>query len=83
MLPVPDFALGDQIELRKPHACGGTLWQVARLGADIGLTCVTCRHRIMLARRDLERRLRSRVATGTALTEHRETTVADESDGPV
>ena len=55
------FSIGETVELRRPHACGGSRWLVTRVGADIGLQCLTCEHRIMLARRDLERRLRAGV----------------------
>jgi hypothetical protein len=51
--------LGDVVRLRKPHACGGTDWTIVRLGADIGLRCETCQHRILLARGLFERRLKS------------------------
>ena len=49
----------DVVRLRKPHACGGTDWTVVRLGADIGLVCEKCHHRIMLARGVFERRLKA------------------------
>jgi hypothetical protein len=55
--PVLELRLGDRLRLRKPHPCGGDAWQVIRLGADIGLRCETCGRRVLLARRDLERRL--------------------------
>lgn len=48
--------LGDRIRLRKAHPCGGHEWTVVRLGADIGLTCDGCGHRILMDRLDLERR---------------------------
>jgi hypothetical protein len=50
--------LGDVVRLRKPHPCGGTDWSIIRLGADIGLRCTTCGHRIMLSRSVFERRLK-------------------------
>jgi hypothetical protein len=50
--------LGDVVRLRKGHPCGGTDWSIVRLGADIGLRCATCGHRIMLARSLFERRLK-------------------------
>ncbi len=56
---VIDIQLGDVVRLRKPHACGGYEWTVVRLGADIGLKCLTCQHRVLLPRRDLERRLKA------------------------
>ena len=55
--PVP-FAVGDVVRLRKPHPCGGLDWSVVRLGADIGVKCQTCGRRVLLPRRDLERRMR-------------------------
>jgi hypothetical protein len=44
--------------MRKPHPCGGFEWRVTRLGADIGLVCLTCGHRIMLDRRALKNRMK-------------------------
>ncbi|MBA3449986.1 MAG: DUF951 domain-containing protein [Chloroflexia bacterium] len=61
--PVP-FAVGDVVRLRKPHPCGGFDWMVVRLGADIGLKCQCCGRRVLLPRRDLERRLRQFVERG-------------------
>ncbi len=57
-LMLPDLHLGDRVRLRKPHACGGYEWRVVRLGADIGLECLTCGRRILLTRRKLARRLK-------------------------
>ena len=57
-MPV-DFQVGDIVRLRKPHPCGGYDWQVVRLGADIGLKCQTCQHRVLLTRRELEKRLKT------------------------
>ncbi len=55
---VMDVRLGDRLELRKPHACGGREWRVVRLGADIGLNCETCARRVLLERAELEHRFR-------------------------
>ena len=55
---LPELKIGDVIRLRKKHPCGGDEWQVYRLGADIGIQCLTCRHRILLDRTSLERRLK-------------------------
>ena len=54
-----DFRLNDVLRLRKPHPCGGYDWEVVRLGADIGLRCQTCQHRVLLTRRELEKRLKT------------------------
>ncbi len=50
--------LNERVRLRKPHPCGSTDWVVVRLGADIGLKCLGCGRRVLLARRDLEKRLK-------------------------
>jgi hypothetical protein len=68
--PVP-FAVGDVVRLKKPHPCGGLDWTVVRLGADIGLTCQRCGRRVLLPRRNLERRLKQFLARGPGV----ETTV--------
>jgi len=54
-----EFNLGDRVRLRKPHPCGGYTWKIVRLGADIGLECETCAHRVMLTRRELAHRMKS------------------------
>lgn len=55
--PIP-FNIGDRVRLKKPHPCGNRDWTVVRLGADIGLTCDGCGRRVLLPRRELERRLK-------------------------
>lgn len=55
--PIP-FSVGDVVRLRKPHPCGVSDWVVVRLGADIGLKCQGCGRRVLLPRRELERRLK-------------------------
>ena len=47
--------LDDLVVLRKPHPCGGDTWRIVRLGADIGLRCTTCSHRVLVARAAVER----------------------------
>ncbi|MCA9834795.1 MAG: DUF951 domain-containing protein [Thermomicrobiales bacterium] len=56
--------MDDVVRLRKPHPCGGYEWTVVRLGADIGLVCTTCGRRVLLPRRELERRLKTFVSRG-------------------
>jgi hypothetical protein len=53
------FRLGQTLTLRKPHPCGGTEWRVERLGADIGIRCLTCGHYLLTPRTRLERAAKS------------------------
>jgi len=59
-----DLDLDDVIRMRKPHPCGGYEWQVVRLGADIGLVCLTCGRRILLDRRALKNRMKKIIQKG-------------------
>ena len=52
-----ELRLDDRLTLAKPHPCGSRTWRVVRLGADIGLTCNGCGHRVLIERRALERRV--------------------------
>jgi hypothetical protein len=54
-----EIKLGDIVRLKKKHPCGSYDWEIVRLGADIGLRCLGCQHKILLERRILERRVKS------------------------
>jgi hypothetical protein len=56
---LPDLQLNDHLRLRKPHPCGSYEWTVIRLGADIGLECKGCQHRVLLTRRELVKRMKA------------------------
>jgi len=56
--PPLELNLGDRLTLAKPHPCGSRGWLVVRVGADIGLQCEGCNHRVLLERPHLERRFR-------------------------
>jgi hypothetical protein len=53
-----DIQPGDIVRLKKKHPCGGLEWGVVRVGADIGIRCLTCQHQVMLERGIFERRLK-------------------------
>ena len=59
-------AIDDVVRLRKPHPCGGYEWTIVRIGADIGLKCRTCGHRILLDRATFEKRLKLIVRSAAA-----------------
>jgi len=61
---VLDIRLGDVIRLKKPHPCGSYEWVVVRLGADIGIKCLKCRHAVILERAVLERRIKAFLSRG-------------------
>ena len=55
---VLELRLGDVLHLKKTHPCGSNLWEVVRLGADIGIRCQKCNRQVLLQRSYLERRVR-------------------------
>lgn len=62
--PVLELHVGDRLTLAKQHPCGAREWEVTRVGADIGLACAGCGRRVMLERRELERRFKGFVEPG-------------------
>lgn len=63
-LPPIELFLNDLIQTRKPHPCGGDIWRIVRLGADIGMRCERCGRNLLLPRTALVRRIRCFVARG-------------------
>ncbi len=57
--------IGDVVRMRKPHPCGGYEWTVTRVGADIGIVCQTCGHRVLMPRRKFARAVKAFVRRGS------------------
>ena len=53
-----DLRLHDLVELKKPHPCGATQWEILRVGMDIKLRCRGCGHELMLPRSKAEKSIR-------------------------
>lgn len=52
------IAVGDRLELKKPHPCGTNIFRVLRTGSDIRLECTCCRRDLTLPRESLEKKVR-------------------------
>jgi hypothetical protein len=57
-----DIKPGDVVRLRKAHPCDSYEWEVVRVGADIGLKCLKCQRRVLLARDVFRRRAKEFVS---------------------
>ena len=57
-----DLRLHDLVELKKPHPCGSTRWEILRVGMDIKLRCQGCGHELMLPRSKAEKSIRKVLA---------------------
>ena len=59
-----DLRLHDLVELKKPHPCGSTRWEILRMGMDIKLRCQGCGHEIMLPRARIEKNIKKILREG-------------------
>ena len=50
-----DFSVGDIVQMKKTHPCGGNEWEVLRTGIDFRIKCTTCGHMVMLPRVKFEK----------------------------
>ena len=48
----------DRIKLKKPHPCGGDVFRVVRVGAEVRVICETCGRDMTVERIKLEKAIR-------------------------
>lgn len=64
-MPTPiELRLGDVVQLRKSHPCGGNTWRILRVGADVGCECLTCGRYVLVPRSRFEARIKSFLKRG-------------------
>ncbi len=61
-----DIKVGDILEMKKTHPCGGLEWEVLRVGMDFRLKCLGCGRMIMLSRGDVMKRMKKIVKSADA-----------------
>lgn len=52
------FNLGDIVQMKKPHPCGSNEMEIIRMGMDIRIKCVGCKHSVLVPRAKFEKILR-------------------------
>lgn len=50
--------VGDVLEFKKKHPCGGSCWKVLRPGVDYKLECTTCKRVVIIPRVDLRKKIK-------------------------
>jgi hypothetical protein len=65
--PYVKLYVGDVVRTRKAHPCGGDVWSIERLGADVGIRCRTCGRFVLMERIKFERRIREFLQRGNEL----------------
>ena len=53
-----ELKLNQRVELKKPHPCGSSQWEILRVGMDIKLKCLGCGHLLMVPRSKAEKSIR-------------------------
>lgn len=50
-----EYNVGDIVESKKAHPCGGKTWEIIRVGVDYKLKCTNCGHIVMIPREGLKK----------------------------
>ena len=53
-----DVRVGDKLQMKKPHPCGGNEFDVLRVGMDFRIRCLKCGHEVMVPRAKIERNIK-------------------------
>ena len=58
MAKIIKLAVGDLLEMKKPHPCGSNTMKVLRVGSDIRIKCEKCERDVTVARIKLEKNIK-------------------------
>ncbi|MBQ2280586.1 MAG: DUF951 domain-containing protein [Ruminococcus sp.] len=50
--------VGERVEMKKPHPCGGKTFEILRVGIDFKIRCLTCGREVMAPRKKIEKNIR-------------------------
>lgn len=53
-----DVQVGDILQMKKAHPCGGNMFSVKRVGMDFRIHCDTCGHEVMVPRAKVEKNIK-------------------------
>lgn len=55
--------VGDRVEMKKQHPCGGKEFTILRVGMDFKIKCNKCGHEVMVPRNKIEKNIK-KIITG-------------------
>jgi hypothetical protein len=61
-----NYNVGDIVQMRKQHPCGGFEWEVMRIGADFRIKCLGCQRQVMLPRPKFEKGVKKIIKSNIA-----------------
>ena len=50
--------VGDRVEMKKPHPCGGKTFSILRIGMDFKIKCEKCGREVMAPRNKIEKNIK-------------------------
>ena len=59
------FQLGDVVLMKKPHPCGANEMEIIRMGMDIRIKCVKCKHSVLVPRLKFEKKFKKVLRAAT------------------
>jgi hypothetical protein len=65
------FQLGDVVQMKKAHPCGSNEMEVIRMGMDIRIRCVGCKHSVLVPRAKFESKLKKVLRSNPQIIDQR------------
>ena len=53
-----NVSVGDRVEMKKQHPCGGKEFTILRVGMDFKIKCDKCGHEVMVPRNKIEKNIK-------------------------
>lgn len=63
------ISVGDMVQLKKPHPCGGNRFEIMYAGMDFRIKCLKCGSQMRLDRNKLEKRITKHEVKNTVDTD--------------
>lgn len=63
------FQLGDIVQMKKNHPCGSNEMEIIRMGMDIRIKCVGCKHSVLVPRAKFEKNMKKVLRSTASETE--------------
>ncbi len=70
MPPIIKLRLNDQLQLKKQHPCGGSVFRILRIGSDVRIVCTTCGRDMTMERVKLEKAIKKLLPATEENEEH-------------
>lgn len=58
MPAIPKLAVGDTVEMKKPHPCGEKKFKILRVGSDVRIVCCSCGRDLTMDRIKFEKSIK-------------------------